>query len=152
MACRSGDQGAGKDRNQESEGKYNKVFGYYLEVTNSYKDLVPDYFIRKQTLANAERYFTPELKELEDTILGAEDKLTTLEYEYFREIREHIASQIERIRRPPKRWRIWMSSLPGLRGGDKPLLQAQDEQKGHHRYQERTASGGGEDDPQRYVH
>ena len=82
--------------------KYNKVFGYYLEVTNSYKDLVPDYFIRKQTLANAERYFTPELKELEDTILGAEDKLTTLEYEYFRQIREHIASQIERIQRTAK--------------------------------------------------
>lgn len=82
--------------------KYNKVFGYYLEVTNSYKDLVPDYFTRKQTLANAERYFTPELKELEDTILGAEDKLTTLEYEYFREIREHIASQIERIQKTAK--------------------------------------------------
>lgn len=82
--------------------KYNKVFGYYLEVTNSYKDLVPDYFIRKQTLANAERYFTPELKELEDTILGAEDKLTTLEYEYFRQIREHIASQIERIQKTAK--------------------------------------------------
>ena len=82
--------------------KYNKVFGYYLEVTNSFKDLVPDYFIRKQTLANAERYFTPELKELEDTILGAEDKLTTLEYEYFREIREHIASQIERIQKTAK--------------------------------------------------
>ncbi len=55
--------------------KYNKVFGYYLEVTNSYKDLVPDYYIRKQTLTNAERYITPELKELEDMILGAEDKL-----------------------------------------------------------------------------
>ena len=63
---------------------------------------MPDYFIRKQTLANAERYFTPELKELEDTILGAEDKLTTLEYEYFREIREHIASQIERIQKTAK--------------------------------------------------
>ena len=54
--------------------KYNKVFGYYLEVTNSFKDLVPDYYTRKQTLANAERYIIPELKELEDTILGAEDK------------------------------------------------------------------------------
>ena len=53
--------------------KFNKVFGYYLEVTNSYRDLVPDYFTRKQTLANAERYITPELKELEDMILGAED-------------------------------------------------------------------------------
>ena len=54
--------------------KYNKVFGYYFEVTNSFKDLVPDYFIRKQTLTNAERYTTDELKELEDVILGAEDK------------------------------------------------------------------------------
>ena len=63
--------------------KYNKVFGYYLEVTNSYKDMVPDYFTRKQTLANAERYITPELKELEDMILGAEDKLVNLEYELF---------------------------------------------------------------------
>lgn len=82
--------------------KYNKVFGYYLEVTNSFKDLVPDYFIRKQTLANAERYFTPELKELEDTILGAEDKLYSLEYEYFKEIRDHIASQIDRIQKTAK--------------------------------------------------
>ena len=54
--------------------RYNKVFGYYLEVTNSFKDLVPDYYTRKQTLANAERYIIPELKELEDTILGAEEK------------------------------------------------------------------------------
>ena len=59
--------------------RYNKVFGYYLEVTNSYKDLVPDYYTRKQTLANAERYIIPELKELEDTILGAEDRLYALE-------------------------------------------------------------------------
>ena len=59
--------------------KYNKVFGYYFEVTNSYKDLVPEDYIRKQTLANAERYTTPQLKELEDTILNAEDKLVALE-------------------------------------------------------------------------
>ena len=59
--------------------KYNKVFGYYFEVTNSFKGMVPDYFVRKQTLANAERYTTDELKELEDMILGAEDKLYTLE-------------------------------------------------------------------------
>ena len=65
--------------------KYNKVFGYYLEVTNSYKDMVPDTWMRKQTLTNAERYITPELKELEDTILGAEDKLTSLEYGLFSE-------------------------------------------------------------------
>ena len=72
--------------------KYNKVFGYYLEVTNSYKDLVPDYYTRKQTLANAERYITPELKELEDMILGAEDKLYALEYELYCEVRETIAA------------------------------------------------------------
>ena len=82
--------------------KYNKVFGYYLEVTNSYKELVPDTWTRKQTLANAERYITPELKELEDMILGAEDKLTALEYDLFCEVRDHIASQIGRIQSSAK--------------------------------------------------
>lgn len=82
--------------------KYNKVFGYYLEVTNSYKDLVPEYFTRKQTLANAERYITPELKELEDIILGAEDKLTVLEYELFRNIRETVANEVVRIQKTAK--------------------------------------------------
>ncbi|MCI8491133.1 MAG: DNA mismatch repair protein MutS [Lachnospiraceae bacterium] len=82
--------------------KYNKVFGYYLEVTNSYHHLVPDYFTRKQTLANAERYITPELKELEDVILGAEDKLTVLEYDLFREIREFIADEVVRIQKTAK--------------------------------------------------
>ena len=77
--------------------KYNKVFGYYLEVTNSYKDLVPEYYTRKQTLANAERYITPELKELEDMILGAEDKLYALEYELYTEVRETVAAEVERI-------------------------------------------------------
>ncbi len=77
--------------------KYNKVFGFYLEVTNSYKDLVPDYYVRKQTLANAERYYTPELKELEDSILGAEDRLNLLEYEYFKKVRETIASKVNDI-------------------------------------------------------
>ncbi len=74
--------------------KYNKVFGYYLEVTNSYQNLVPDYYTRKQTLANAERYITAELKELEDIILGAEDKLVSLEYETFRDIRDKIADEV----------------------------------------------------------
>ena len=82
--------------------KYNKVFGYYFEVTNSYKDLVPEDYIRKQTLANAERYTTPRLKELEDTILNAEDKLTTLEYDLFCKIRESIAMELERIQRTAK--------------------------------------------------
>ena len=82
--------------------KYNKVFGYYLEVTNSYKDMVPDYYTRKQTLANAERYITPELKELEDMILGAEDKLYALEYELYSQVRDTIASEIERIQKTAK--------------------------------------------------
>ncbi len=79
--------------------KYNKVFGYYLEVTNSFKDMVPDYFIRKQTLTNAERFITPELKELEDTILGSEDRLTALEYELFKAIRDHLADNVARIQK-----------------------------------------------------
>ena len=82
--------------------KYNKVFGYYLEVTNSYKELVPDDWTRKQTLANAERYTTPKLKELEDTILGAEDKLFTLEYNIFCDIRDSIYKEIGRVQTSAK--------------------------------------------------
>ena len=82
--------------------KFNKVFGYYLEVTNSYKDLVPEDYIRKQTLANAERYTTPRLKELEDTILNAEDKLQTLEYDIFCRIRDTIAQELVRIQNTAK--------------------------------------------------
>ena len=79
--------------------KYNKVFGYYLEVTNSYKDLVPDNYTRKQTLSNAERYICPELKELEDIILGAEDKLCNLEYDFFCKIRDEIAKNMLRVQK-----------------------------------------------------
>ena len=82
--------------------KYNKVFGYYIEVTNSFKDMVPDYYTRKQTLANAERYIIPELKELEDTILGAEDRLCALEYELYCQVRNEIAGQITRIQQTAK--------------------------------------------------
>ncbi len=82
--------------------KFNKVFGYYLEVTNSYKDLVPEDYIRKQTLTNAERYITPELKELEETILGAEEKLTALEYELFTGIRDQIGAEVLRIQKTAK--------------------------------------------------
>ena len=82
--------------------RYNKVFGYYLEVSNSFKDVVPDYYIRKQTLTNAERYITPELKELEDMILGAEEKLMALEYDLFCEIREYIAGEVLRIQKTAK--------------------------------------------------
>ena len=82
--------------------KYNKVFGYYLEVTNSFKDMVPEYYTRKQTLTNAERYITPRLKELEDMILGAEDKLYALEYELFVNVRNTISREVERIQRTAK--------------------------------------------------
>ena len=82
--------------------KYNKVFGYYFEVTNSFKDMVPEDYIRKQTLANAERYTTPKLKEMEDTILNAEDKLFALEYELFCTIRDKISEEIERIQKTAK--------------------------------------------------
>ncbi len=77
---------------------YNRVFGYYIEVTNSYKNMVPeDRYIRKQTLAGAERYITEELKQIEDKILGAQEKLTDLEYNLFCEVRENVAKQVIRI-------------------------------------------------------
>ncbi|MBR5361594.1 MAG: DNA mismatch repair protein MutS, partial [Lachnospiraceae bacterium] len=82
--------------------KYNRVFGYYFEVTNSYKELVPDDYIRKQTLTNAERYTTDELKELEDTILNSEEKLFSLEYDLFCEVRDTLAANIERIQKTAK--------------------------------------------------
>ncbi len=82
--------------------KFNKVFGYYFEVTNSFKNLVPEYFIRKQTLANAERYTTDKLKELEDIILGAEDKLFSLEYQLFSQVRDRIGDQVARIQKTAK--------------------------------------------------
>ena len=78
---------------------YNKVFGYYIEVTRSYLNLVPENYIRKQTLSTGERYITEELKTLEDEILGAEEKLVDLEYNLFVDVRNKIASQIERIQK-----------------------------------------------------
>ena len=97
-----------EDKEKEKTGiknlriKYSNVFGYSFEVTNSFKDKVPDYFIRKQTLTNCERYTTPELKELEDTILNAQDKLNNLEYEMFCKIRDSIALEIDRIQTTAK--------------------------------------------------
>ncbi len=82
--------------------KFNKVFGYYFEVTNSFKNMVPEYFIRKQTLANAERYTTDKLKELEDIILGAEDKLFSLEYDLFCDIRDKVGAEAGRIQKTAK--------------------------------------------------
>ena len=82
--------------------KYNRVFGYSLEITNTFKDQVPDNYIRKQTLTNAERYITQELKELEDLILGAEDKLYALEYELFSEVRDRVGAEVVRIQKTAK--------------------------------------------------
>lgn len=76
---------------------YNKVFGYFIEVTKSLVDMVPERYIRKQTLTNCERYITEELKDMESTILGANDKLNGLEYSIFQEIREKIFENTERI-------------------------------------------------------
>ena len=107
--------GGGTDRLAEIEARerertgipklkvsYNKVFGYYFEVTNSFKEMVPDDWIRKQTLTGGERYMMPKLKELEDTILNAEDKLCSVEYDIFCEIREHIADNMDRIQKTAK--------------------------------------------------
>lgn len=82
--------------------KFNKVFGYYFEVTNSFKEQVPDYFVRRQTLTNAERFTTDRLKELEGTILGAEDRLFSLEYELFCQVRDAVGAQVERIQQTAK--------------------------------------------------
>ena len=82
--------------------KYNKVFGYYLEVSKSFIDMVPAEYIRKQTLSNAERYTTEKLKELEDTILNAQDKLCSLEYDLFEEIRVYIEENLLRIQKTAK--------------------------------------------------
>jgi DNA mismatch repair protein MutS len=81
---------------------YNKVFGYFIEVTNSYKDMVPEEYIRKQTLTNCERYITQELKDLEGKVLGAKDRLVALEYEVFATVRTQIAGEVERIQRTAK--------------------------------------------------
>lgn len=97
-----------EEREREKTGiknlriRFNKVFGYYIEVTNSYKDLVPSTYIRRQTLANAERYTNEELEELARTILGAEDKLCALEYELFIDIREQLAAHMDRIQKTAK--------------------------------------------------
>ncbi len=93
-----------EEREREATGiktlkvAYNKVFGYYIEVTKSFINDVPDRYIRKQTLTNCERYITQELKEMETTILGAEEKLAILEYELFNLLRENICKNSDRIR------------------------------------------------------
>lgn len=86
-----------KTKIQKLKVRYNRVFGYFIEVTNANLDLVPEHYIRKQTLVNSERFITPELKEFEEKVLNAEEKIIALEYELFTEIRASIALQIGRI-------------------------------------------------------
>jgi DNA mismatch repair protein MutS len=94
-----------EERERETSGirglkvGYNQVFGYFLEVSRSQQKLVPDRYIRKQTLANAERYFTPELKEIEAQVLGAEDKIRQLEYDLFCKLRDEVSAQAAELRR-----------------------------------------------------
>ena len=81
---------------------YNKVFGYYLEATNAHRDKVPNFYIRKQTLKNCERFITPELKEYEEKVLGAEDALKELENSLFLALRDRVSewtTQVQRIAR-----------------------------------------------------
>ena len=78
---------------------FNKVFGYFIEITNSYIKNAPDYYMRKQTLANCERYITPELKEMESKILGAEERVVSLEYQLFIDVRNSIALEVERLQK-----------------------------------------------------
>ena len=75
--------------------RYNKVFGYYIDITKTHKDKVPDYYIRKQTLVNSERYISPQLKEYESKVLGAEERIKNIEYEIFSEVREQLFRQVE---------------------------------------------------------
>ena len=78
---------------------YNRVFGYYIEVTNSFKELVPDRYVRKQTLTGAERYITQELKEMETKVLGAKERVVALEYELFQKLREYVADNLNRVQK-----------------------------------------------------
>ena len=93
--------------------KFNRVFGYYLEVTNSYLNLVPEDYVRKQTLTNAERFTTPKLKELEDVILGAEERLFSLEYELFCQVRDAISAEVVRVQESARAV-AWLDVLASL--------------------------------------
>jgi DNA mismatch repair protein MutS len=110
---------------------YNRVFGYYIDITKSNYSLVPDYFIRKQTLSNSERYITPELKELEDMVLGAEEKLIELEYQLFVEIREQIANHILRIQKTASQLSILdclcsFAEIAQKNGYSRPIVNSED--------------------------
>lgn len=97
MDCPSRNRATGPNRDPFLKVRYNRVFGYYLEVTKSHLDRIPEDFVRKQTLANAERYITPELKEYEEKVLGAEDRMADLEYDLFQDVRRQLSSQSEQL-------------------------------------------------------
>ena len=97
--------------------RYNKVFGYYIEVTKTNLSGIPADYIRRQTLANAERFITPELKEYEEKVLGAEERIASLEYALFQEIRETVAAEGTRIARTADRLAtLDVLRLPGRTG------------------------------------
>ena len=91
---------------------FNKVFGYYLEITNAHRDQIPDDYIRKQTVKNAERFITPELKEYEEKVLTADEKSKELEYELFLELREAVSARGGGCKGPPPCWRSWTCWWP----------------------------------------
>lgn len=91
---------------------YNRVFGYYIEVSRAYSGEVPDTYIRKQTLANAERYITQELKELEARVLGARDRSIALEYQLFTDVRNRVAGELPRIQNTASAVPGWMCWPP----------------------------------------
>ncbi len=101
---------------------YNRVFGYYIEVTKTNLANVPQDYIRKQTLANAERFITPELKEYEEKVLGAEEKILDLEYRLFQQVRESVAASTVRIQDMARRLAVARLPCLACRGGGKEQL------------------------------
>ena len=129
---------------------FNKVFGYYLEVTRSYYDLIPENYIRKQTLANAERFITPELKEMERLVLNAETKINDLEYSLFTQLRERLQTHIEEIQGTSKAIAVLdvltsFADVSERNGYSKPLIDEEDRiviEKGRHPVIEQTIRDG----------
>ena len=97
MDCRVPGPGNRATRNPHLKVGFNKVFGYYIEITNAHQQKAPDEYIRKQTLKNAERYITPELKEYEEKVLSADEKAKELEYELFVQLRDTVQAAARRL-------------------------------------------------------
>ena len=132
--------------------QYNRVFGYYIEVTKSYYDMVPMRYQRRQTLANCERYITPELREIEQKIVGAQEQSVRLELQLFTEIREKIAGQIARIQHTAQGLEdAGCAAVAGEGGRGEPLCPPRDHRgrhpwkfvEGRHPVVEQTMQEGG---------